>query len=130
LPTPLKVRGRVFSGEGKGAYFVKLPWAMRQFEEKLGFIPYAGTLNLALPRESEASKILKEHPGIIITPAEGFYPGRCFRVVISGSLQGAIVMPETPNYPENVLEVIAPVNLREKLSLRDGDEVEIIVLLE
>jgi riboflavin kinase len=41
----------------------------------------------------------------------------------------AIVIPDVPNYPEDVLEIVAPVNLREKLQLKDGDHVEIEVTL-
>ncbi|MEM2477681.1 MAG: DUF120 domain-containing protein, partial [Thermoproteota archaeon] len=32
-------------------------------------------------------------------------------------------------YPKDILEIIAPVNLRETLGLKDGDEIEITVLL-
>jgi CTP-dependent riboflavin kinase len=31
-----------------------------------------------------------------------------------------VVIPEVPGYPEDVIEVISPINLREKLHLVDG----------
>ncbi|MBC7129766.1 DUF120 domain-containing protein, partial [Candidatus Bathyarchaeota archaeon] len=37
----------------------------------------------------------------------------------------AIIIPEVDGYPGNVMEIIAPVNLREKLGLKDGDIVEV-----
>lgn len=125
------VKGTVFSGEGKGRFFVNIPWAMRQFSEKLGFKPYPGTLNIRLLPEYKAIvRIMDNHKGIEIEPEEGFYPGKCFKALIAGRIEGAIVIPQVPYYPEEMLEVIAPVNLRETLSLTDGDELEITIILE
>jgi riboflavin kinase len=39
----------------------------------------------------------------------------------------AIIVPEIASYPSDMLEIIAPVNLREKLSLKDGDTLEVKV---
>jgi riboflavin kinase len=39
----ITLRGRVSSGGGTGSFFVNLPWAKKQFKEKLGFDPYPGT---------------------------------------------------------------------------------------
>jgi riboflavin kinase len=47
-------------------------------------------------------------------------------VFISG-IKGAIVRPERSNYPANLVEVIAPVNLRKTLCLSDGDEIEVML---
>ncbi len=127
----ITVRGRVSSGEGKGGFFVSRPWVMRQIVEKLGFEPYPGTLNIRLPPEYVfARRRLDSHRGVKIVPNEGFYPGKCFKAIIAGRIDGAIVIPETPLYPEDLLEVIASFNLRKELKTKDGDEVEITILLE
>ena len=42
-------------------------------------------------------------------------------------MKGAVVRPERSSYPSTLLEIIAPVNLREALSLSDGDEVEMVL---
>jgi CTP-dependent riboflavin kinase len=44
-------------------------------------------------------------------------------------LECGIVLPEIENYPKNVVEVIAAVNLREKFRLKDGDTVEVGIIL-
>jgi len=126
------IKGTVFSGEGTGSQFVRIPWAAKQIKEKLGFNPYFGTLNIHIPkRESEKlERILKEFKGIKITPAEGFFQAQCFNVLIKDKIKGAIVLPEKPNYPPNVLEIIAPVHLRKTLSLRDSDEVKLTIYLD
>ncbi len=125
------VKGVVFSGEGIGSQFVKIPWATRQIGEKLGFKPYPGTLNIRLSKAEtkEVETILKKARGIDIVPAEGFFPARCFRALIGNKVRGAVIIPEKPSYPSNVLEILAPVNLRRTLSLEDGDEVETIIFL-
>lgn len=125
------VKGHVFSGEGKGKFFVTIPWAMKQFIEKLGFKPYPGTLNIRLlPEHRAILKNLVNHRGIEIVPEKGFYAGKCFKTVIAGRIKGAIVIPQVPSYPNDILEVIAPVNLRKTLDLRNNDEVDITILLE
>ncbi len=45
------IKGKVFSGLGEGKYYVSLQGYKKQFEEKLGFTPYPGTLNLRIPKE-------------------------------------------------------------------------------
>ena len=127
----LYIKGIVFSGKGEGARFIELPWVKKQITEKLGFTPYRGTLNIELTKEEfEKKASLEKAQAIGISPVKGFSRGRCFKANLMDKLECAIVIPEIPNYPENVIEVIAPTNLREKLQLREGDSVEIKILME
>jgi len=125
----ITLKGRVFSGEGIGSLFVNLPWAKRQFKEKLGFNPYLGTLNLQLTSRMEAENLRKAE-GIKIEPQEGFHGGRCFKALVMEKVWGAVVMPDVQGYPRDLLEILAPVNLRKALKLKDGMEVEVTVWLE
>jgi riboflavin kinase len=127
----LCIKGTVFSGKGEGARFIELPWVKRQIVEKLGFTPYRGTLNIELTKEEfENRALLEKTQTIEISPVKGFSRGKCFKANLMDRLECAIVIPEIPNYPENVIEVISPTNLREKLQLRDGDSVEVKILME
>jgi riboflavin kinase len=127
----LCIKGIVFSGKGEGARFIELPWVKRQIVEKLGFTPYHGTLNIELTKEEfEKRDLLEKAQAIEISPVKGFGRGRCFRASLMDKLECAIVIPKVPNYPENVIEVITATNLREKLQLRDGDSVEVRILME
>ena len=125
----IMLKGTVFSGTGKGKHFVDLPWARRQFQEKLGFNPYPGTLNLQLSKKSDLIE-LKKADGITINPEKGYQKGKCLRALVMGKVWGAVVIPDLPEYPPNLLEVIAPVNMREKLGLQDGMELEVAVKIE
>jgi riboflavin kinase, archaea type len=128
LPT-LVFYGTVFSGRGEGRKFVSLPWVTPQIKEKAGFKPYLGTLNLRLTCEAAKLKqqLLKAYL-LPIEPAEGYCPGFLIKAKI-GSLAVAIVVPEVPNYPVDVLEVVAPFSLREKEKLIDGSGVVVEVIV-
>jgi riboflavin kinase len=123
----IKLNGKVFSGQGEGKKLIELPWVSRQIKEKLGFTPYHGTLNLRLSEESVKHRRTLEKAAVMrVCPAEGYCTGLLFKAFIAG-LECGVVIPEVENYPENVLEVVASVCLREKLQLRDGDEVTVTV---
>ena len=120
-------KGTVFSGTGNGKKFICLPRVKQQIEEKLGFTPYSGTLNIHLTKEGVEKKILLENAkGIEVEPQVGYFPGVLFKACI-GTLECAVVIPKVPNYPSDVLEVIAPVCLREHLKLVDGSLVTVVV---
>jgi riboflavin kinase len=121
----LCMQGNIFSGNGEGAKFIRLPWVEKQIEEKLGFTPFQGTLNVRLCLASIAvRKSLTEAAGIEISPAPGYCRGRLFKAGLQG-IGCALVVPEVANYPEDVIEIVAPVNLRGKFNFVDGDSVEI-----
>jgi len=56
-----------------------------------------------------------------------FGKGSCFMVRIS-DIQGAVITPERTHYPEDIIEIIAPVNLRNYLDLKDGHNVNVEVI--
>ncbi len=126
----MTLRGRVSSGGGRGNLFVNLPWAEKQFKDKLGFKPYPGTLNLQLSPGTDVKALRNTMKGIKIKAPEGFHEGRCFKALIMGKHFGAVVVPDVPGYPNDLLEVLAPVNLRETLNLKDGVDIEVDVLLD
>ncbi len=125
-----RLRGRVFTGLGEGEFYVNL--YARQFEKALGYKPFPGTLNIRLVPESveEWRKTLASHNCVVVDPPS--IPGarlarvKCYEAVLKG-IRVHIVVPDISAYDESVVEVIAPENLREKLSLKDGDLVEILV---
>jgi riboflavin kinase len=119
--------GTVFSGKGQGRRFVALSWVISQVEQKLGFTPYPGTLNVRLTGEELSKrKLLDPKQGIAIAPESGFFPGTVFTASIS-NLECAVVVPLVPDYPQDVLELISPLYLRGKLSLNDGKKVTVSV---
>lgn len=119
----------MFSGNGHGRKFISLPWVKRQIKEKLGFTPYAGTLNIRLTKESVQQKnLLEKAEKFEITPEKGYCNGTLIRAQMDGLVCG-IVFPQVPSYPRDVLEVVAACNLRELLGVRDGCEVCVWVII-
>ena len=128
-PKTLYLGGKVFSGKNEGEKFIRLPWVKEQIAKKIGFIPYPGTLNIKLEEKSAKLKLLKKTKAVEISPAAGFCRGKCFKAYLTNTVECAIVIPEIANYPKDVLEIIAPTNLRDKLSLKNGDTIEIKISL-
>ena len=125
----LCLKGEIYSGKGEGAKFIELTWAKKQMEEKLGFTLFPGTLNLKLtPDNVKNGKLLKKKTGFEITPPSGYCRGRFFKARLNG-VECAVLIPEVAGYPNDVVEIVASVNLREKLCLSDGSLVEVEVTL-
>lgn len=117
----------VFTGEGEGRKYLLLPWVKQQLEEKLGYTPYLGTLNVKLAKKKvNPRKKLLGAKSTAICPAEGYCVGLLFKASVK-HVKCAVIVPQVNGYPEDVLEVIAAVNLREKLKVKDGDFVSVIV---
>ncbi len=125
----VSLSGQVYSGKGDGKKFVVLPWVEREIREKLGFTPYAGTLNIRLNREGlQQKKMLAKAPRLDIVPEKGYCRGFLIKAKITG-LDCGIIIPQVPVYPPDVLEVVAPYFLRQRLHLSDGSEVAVNVEL-
>ena len=127
----VKIRGRIVEGLREGANFTKIPWVRKQFIAKLTIDPYPGTLNLEIidPKDCQNFKWLKTTQGIEITPEDpAFCSAKCFPVLINGRLQAAIVLPMVEGYPENKMELIASQEIKEALSVKSGDPLEVEVL--
>lgn len=124
----LSVTGTVFSGMGKGKYYVGHPEYQRRFKECLGYAPYPGTLNVKL-EDRETIRKLEEVRAKDGVKVEGFTLGgesfsslKCFE----GELRGervTLLFIDVTYYNETVAELISPAYLRGKLGLRDGDDV-------
>ncbi len=122
--------GRVVTGLGEGQYYISLEGYRKQFIEKLGFDPYPGTLNIKLDSQSaELKKTITANLKIsgFKDHNRTFGSGACFNVMIL-DIKGAVITPERTHYPEDVIEVIAPVNLREYLKVKDGSIVQVEVI--
>jgi riboflavin kinase len=122
--------GVLFSGLGEGAYYVSQPGYKKQFVEKLGFEPYAGTLNLRVRKEDqEEVRLLEASPFTLIEGfANGnrsFGPAKCFQAEIADKVEGALIFPVRTHYAGDVVELISPQYLRRLLHLKDGDTVRI-----
>ena len=134
----IEIAGRLVTGLGEGGYYTTLNGYKKQFEAKLGFIPFPGTLNLSLDLLCiVARKKLDGRKGIKIERFESenrtFGGGKCFPCKIlndrAEGIKSAVIIPDRTHYPEDILEIISPVYLRGELNLKNGDEVRTRVVI-
>jgi riboflavin kinase, archaea type len=136
-PATIEFEGNVVSGMGEGAYYMSLEGYRKQFKEKLGYEPYLGTLNVRLTDRiyMNARLELGKHTSIFI---DGFSDGtrtygwvKCYRATINdGAIDNAAVLVlERTHYDDSMLEVIAPISIKQAAGVKNGDRIKIQVLL-
>lgn len=128
----MQVKGVIYSDLGKAGQFTQIAWVKRQFKEKLGIDPYPGTLNLKAQDDASLAnlKALRAMPGIEISPEEeNFCTAYCFKVLVEGTIPGAIIIPHVADYPLEKIEVVAPVSIKETLKLEDGQSLSLTILI-
>ena len=128
----LTVTGTVFSGMGKGKYYVGHAEYQRRFREALGYAPYPGTLNVKLEDGSVIRRLreLRSKDGTKVAgfalKGESFSALTCFDADLRGE-KATLLFIDVTYYNETVAELISPVYLRGKLGLKDGDLVSFTV---
>lgn len=130
LTDHITIHGTVKSGMGEGGYYICQPGYLKQFQDKLGFTPFEGTLNIQVDSEDVGKlDVIKSISGIPIT---GFSSdGRSFGNVVAykakiRNIDCAIVVPERSHYVE-IIEIICQYHLRRTLGLEDGSRLDLKV---
>jgi len=128
--------GVLTSGMNEGGHYITLPGYMRQFKAKLGYEPFAGTLNVDLDAESVRERARMDSLEPI--PIEGweddertYGPAYCYPATVefeAGTYEQAhVIAPERTHHDDDQLELIAPEKLRETFEADDGDTITIHV---
>ena len=127
----VRLRGIVARGIGQSRFFTEIPWVKRQLVEKLGIAPHPGTFNITVVADDMAKlKRVREAEGIEIPPEDtSFCSANSLHVLINKRIKGAAIIPLVSDYPPTQLEIISAENVKESLSLQDGDMVEVEVYL-
>ena len=122
----MKINGEVTTGLGKAAFFLSQEFYTKEFKKNLGFIPFAGTLNVIVSDEHlDEINNIKDNCQNLIKPDEDFGAVKYIKAILNDNINGAIVFPAKTTHEENYLEFIARDKLRDKLSLIDGDIVSL-----
>ena len=129
---PFTIRGKVISGLGEGRKYIALPIYYILLTEILGGNPFLGTLNVEIPvsfKDIIQSCTPLQIKNVVMNGHEfgGFYYwlGKIRKHHRSSWIKCLIVRPHKSKHRDNVIEVIAEVDLRKILDLRDSDTVEI-----
>ncbi|MFQ5969510.1 MAG: DUF120 domain-containing protein [Nitrososphaerales archaeon] len=134
-PNHLEFQGVAISGMGEGAYYMSMAGYKNQFVKKLGYTPFPGTLNIKLEDRVyvDAKKELDRYDGVFI---DGFSDGKrsygwakCYDAIINDKVNGALLIIERTHHGDSVIEVIAPLKIKDIVKIKDGDKVNIKVPL-
>jgi riboflavin kinase len=120
------VVGTIEEGAGEGRYYLSLRQYREKIKRKVGFAPYAGTLNVKVSKESISpflNSLIPIKIGGFKTSKRTFGEVTCYKIRFR-NIDAAILLPERTMY-ENVLEIIAPFNLRKRFNLKTGDKITI-----
>ena len=134
-PFTIDFEGIVVSGMGEGAYYMSLDGYRKQFKERLGFEPYPGTLNVKLVDQifMNAKREIDKYNSVFI---DGFSDGtrtygwvKCYIAIsiMVQSITRAVLILERTHYDESMLEVIAPVSLKDSAGIHNGDKINLKV---
>jgi riboflavin kinase len=132
----VSMTGTVVDGMGEGKHYISLDGYQRQFQEQLGYEPFPGTLNVELDDKSVyRRRHIERLDGLRIDEwedEERTYGGAtCYPVNIRSDSESFerthILVPDRSQHDDQVIEAIAPVKLRDALSLESGDEVTLDV---
>jgi riboflavin kinase len=132
----LRLTGTITTGMGEGRHYISLSGYQQQFESRLGYTPFPGTLNVDLDQASvRARPELSAQPSVPIDSWEDgdrtFGAATCYpaRLEADGrQFQPVhIIVPDRTHHDDDSLELIAPERLRDELALEDGDTLSIHV---
>lgn len=123
-----KLQGIVAKGLGEGSFYLSQQKYLGQLREIFGSDIFIGTLNLRV-NEKQLEEFLEGADYFSIsgfsTSERSFGAIKGVRVMVNNSVGGALIFPERSNAPKNIVELIAPISLRKKFSLKDGDKLTI-----
>ncbi len=124
-----ELTGEACSGLGEGRAFTSLGWFLRECETRLGFTPYPGTFNLRIssPRWPAIRAELLANPAIVIPRRQGYCAAFCFRALLAGSVEAALVIPDVAGYPADKAELLAAAPIRPRLNVADGTRLSLHV---
>lgn len=129
----LNLNGVVKSGLQKAGMFMQKDTYTKQYQEKLGFIPYNGTLNVKLESDIEINIQEKYNEKLKIIRGDEnlgdvyFLEANILTYDKKNFETGAILFPTKTVHKTDTLEFVAKDKLREKMNLKDDSKVIISI---
>ena len=130
-PSHVELRGNLISGMGEGAYYMSLKGYTKQFKNKIGYVPFPGTLNVKLDSKENIESIRQFDAldGVLI---KGFSDGKrtygwvkCFSATLNKTVDCQLIRLERTHHDPSVIELISKTNIRKHAKLSDGSKVVI-----
>jgi len=129
-----RLTGVIFSDLGQASSFMALDWVQHLLNQRLGYHPFPATLNIR-PKGAEDWQVWRrvqtEQFGTPLTQAaDGHCGAKLYRVAIRHQgngvkMDGAVLVPEVDDYPQDKIEIVAPVRLKDYFQVNDGDQLTV-----
>ena len=129
----MNLNGVVKPGLQKAGMFMQKDTYRKQYLEKLGFMPYNGTLNVKLENDIEINIQEKYNNKLRIIRGDEnlgdvyFLEATLFTHDKSNCTKGAILFPTKTVHKIDTIEFVAKDKLREKMKLNDDSKVIISI---
>ncbi len=123
----MKLEGKLFTGMKAAQDYLSMKEYQEKIKDKTGFKPFPGTLNLKADKEQvkKLEKKTKKKRINSFQVKDKKYSGLTLYPVKINGLKAHYIDIDITDYGKDVIELIAPEKLREKLGLEDGDQVEV-----
>jgi len=135
-PSHVELKGTLISGMGEGAYYMSLKGYTKQFNSKVGYIPFPGTLNVRLDNKIHQEAI-KQFENLDGTKIESFSDGKrtygwvkCFHAKINHSIDCELIILERTHHDNSIIELISKICIRKSGKLKDGSQVTITIPIQ
>lgn len=135
IPSTIDLSGVLVAGMGEGKYYMSLKGYTKQFAQKIGYIPFPGTLNVKLDKKEHVES-LRQLNNLDGTKIDGFSDGKrtygwvkCFACNLNDKVDAQLIMLERTHHDLSTIELISKFEIRKKLALKSGSPISIKITL-
>lgn len=135
IPSTIDLSGVLVAGMGEGKYYMSLKGYTKQFAQKIGYIPFPGTLNVKLDKKEHVES-LRQLNNLDGTKIDGFSDGKrtygwvkCFACKLNDKVDAQLIMLERTHHDLSTIELISKFEIRKKLALKSGSPISIKITL-
>ena len=132
-PQTIDVNGVLVAGMGEGKYYMSLKGYTKQFRDKIGYVPFPGTLNVKLDKKEQIES-LRQLTNLDGTKIDGFSDGKrtygwvkCFSCRINGKVDAQLILLERTHHDLSTIEIISKTEIRKRLGLKNGSAISVRV---
>ncbi|MDG7050416.1 MAG: CTP-dependent riboflavin kinase, partial [Nitrososphaerota archaeon] len=135
IPSTIDLSGVLVAGMGEGKYYMSLKGYTKQFAQKIGYVPFPGTLNVKLDKKEHVES-LRQLNNLDGTKIDGFSDGKrtygwvkCFTCKLNDKVDAQLIMLERTHHDLSTIELISKFEIRKKLALKSGSPISIKITL-
>ncbi len=135
VPSTIDLSGVLVAGMGEGKYYMSLKGYTKQFAQKIGYVPFPGTLNVKLDKKEHVESV-RQLNNLDGTKIDGFSDGKrtygwvkCFACKLNGKVDAQLIILERTHHDLSTIELISKFEIRKKLALKSGSPISIKIAL-